>query len=81
PPEDDYEVEAYNAAAHRLARLLPPGQAARLAPAAAEAVDGRIAALPEDLLDRLSGDDSPVNLWRAAHRGEHVDELERLLGR
>jgi uncharacterized damage-inducible protein DinB len=80
PPENPIEVDSTNQAAFRLAEALPLREAARLALAAAEAVDGRIETASPELLDALPEEDCPVNPWRSEHRAEHLDEIERLLG-
>jgi DinB superfamily len=79
PPENDIDVDATNQAAFRLAEALPLREMARLALAAAEAVDGRLEAASPALLDALPEEDCPVNPWRSEHRAEHLDEIERLL--
>ena len=52
---------------------LPPRLAAELAVAIAEA-------LPEEFLARNAAAGSPLNLLRAEHRREHLDEIEAALG-
>src|SRR5262249_1493225 len=59
---------------------MPPGRAAELALAIAEAVDAKVAALPDDLLARNEAAGSPLLMTRATHRREHLDEIEHALG-
>ena len=56
-----------------------PRQAAELALAIAEAVDRKVAILPDDFVAKNAAAGSPLNLSRAVHRKEHLDEIERVL--
>lgn len=62
---------------------LAPRAAADLALRIAEEIDAKIAALPPELAARTWPTDpkSLVNPLRAAHRAEHLDEIEAALGR
>ena len=40
-----------------------------------------MAALPEELVAKNAAAGSPLNLSRAVHRKEHLDEIERVLTR
>jgi hypothetical protein len=40
-----------------------------------------VAALPDDLLAKNAAAGSPINLRRAEHRREHLDEIEQALAR
>ena len=73
------DVDWINDAAKPLLLALPPRKAAEVAVAIAEAVDKRVAAVSEDLIARNLAAGSPVNLIRAEHRKEHLDEIERLV--
>ncbi len=74
-PED---VDWINDASRPLIHAIPPLEAARLALRIAEETDARVATLP---LDRLwpRDPDSPLYAVRAAHRSEHLDEVEAAL--
>ena len=74
-PED---VDWINDASRPLIHAIPPREAARLALQIAEETDARVATLP---LDRLwpQDPDSPLYAVRAAHRGEHLDDIEAAL--
>ena len=58
---------------------LPPRQAADLAVSIAEAVDRRIETLADDVVTRIAAAGNPLNLHRAEHRREHLDEIEAAL--
>jgi hypothetical protein len=74
-PED---VDWMNDASRPLIHAVPPVELARLALRIAEETDARVATLP---LDRLwpTDPDSPLPALRAAHRGEHLDDIESAL--
>lgn len=76
-PED---VDWINDASRPLIHAIEPRAAAELALQIAEQVDARVASLPPS---RMWPDDpdSPINPLRAAHRGEHLDDIERALSR
>lgn len=75
-PED---VGTVNEATRPLIHAIAPRVAARLALSLAEEVDRRVGSLPPD---RMWPEDaeSPLNPLRAGHRGEHLDEIEAILG-
>lgn len=78
-PED---VDWINDASRPLIHAIPPAEAARLALEISQETDRRIADLPADLAAQawpLSAT-SPLNLLRASHRAEHLDEIEAALG-
>jgi hypothetical protein len=73
------DVDWINDAGKALCLALPPRAAADLALATAEAVDRRVEALADDRIaaNRTAG--TPINLLRAEHRREHLDEIEHAL--
>ena len=74
------EVDWINDATRPLIHAIAPAEAARLALEIAETTDGRVATLPpEHLWPR--DPESPLNPLRAAHRGEHLDDIEAALGK
>lgn len=82
PVPGDYEPDDpswINDSAKPLCLALPPGEAAHLALRIAEEVDGRIAALSDDLVEKIRAR-GPFNVSRAEHRREHLDDIERALG-
>jgi DinB family protein len=76
-PED---VDWINDASRPLIHAVPPRELARLALAIAEETDARVATLPPERL-WPTDPDSPLYALRAAHRGEHLDEVEAALAR
>jgi hypothetical protein len=79
PLEQAHDVDWINDAGKPLLLALPPRKAAEVALAIAEAVDRKVAALSDDLITRNVAAGSPLNLVRAEHRKEHLDEIERYL--
>lgn len=77
-PED---VAWINDSTRPLIHAIAPREAARLALRIAEETDRRIASLPPELAARTWPEDptSLLNPLRAAHRGEHLDEVEAAL--
>jgi DinB superfamily len=81
PTENPIEVEWINDAAKPTQLALPPRRAATLAVETARATDKAVAALSDELLARNTVAGSPINLLRAEHRREHLDEIEQILAR
>ena len=79
--EEPEDVDWINDATRPLIHAIPAVEAARVALAIAEETDRRIAALPSELASQAwpQNPDSPLNLLRASHRGEHLDEIEASL--
>jgi len=77
---DDKDVDWINDSAKALCLALPPRAAARLALATAEAVDRRVEALSVELVAANAAAGKPLNLFRAEHRREHLDEIEHAFG-
>jgi len=73
------DVDWINDASKPLLLGLPVRRAAELAVAIADAVDARIDALPEAFVSANVAAGNPVNLLRAEHRREHLDEIESAL--
>jgi hypothetical protein len=80
PPINGADVDWINDAAKPLFLALPPRRAAEVAIAVAEAVDRKVEMLSDELVRRSAAAGSPVNLVRATHRREHIDEIEHALG-
>lgn len=78
-PLNRADVDWINDAAKPMLLALPPRRAAGLALAAAEAADRAVEALPDDYLTSNEAAGGPIMLLRAAHRREHLDEIERSL--
>lgn len=73
-PDGDWLNDSLRPIIHAIA----PRAAAELALRIAEETDARVAELPVDRMAPLDPE-SPIEPLRADHRGEHLDELERLL--
>jgi len=80
PPriENEADTDWINDASKPFLLALAPRQAADLAVTIADIVDGKVAALPDDLVVRNAAAGSPLNLLRAEHRAEHLREIEHL---
>ena len=81
PPHHQGDVDWINDAGKPFLLALPPRKSAEMAVTIAEAVDRRVAALPEELVAKNAAAGGPLNLSRAVHRKEHLDEIERALTR
>lgn len=74
-PED---VDWINDSARPLIHAIPPRQAAEVAFRIAEETDEFVASLSPELVAKID-DTCPLNLVRAQHRSEHLDEIEAAL--
>ncbi len=81
PSIDEASVDWVNDAGKPLCLALPPRVAARLAIDAAVAADQRVADASDALLAANTAAGTPISLLRAAHRREHLDEIEEVLRR
>jgi Mycothiol maleylpyruvate isomerase N-terminal domain len=79
PTENAVDVEWINEAAKPTQLALPPRRAAALAVETARAIDQALATLSDELLAKNAAAGSPINLRRAEHRREHLDEIEQVL--
>ncbi len=79
--EVEGDVDWINDAGKPFLLALPPRKAAEMAVAIAEAVDRKVASLSDDLITRNVAAGTPLNLTRAEHRGEHLDEIGHVLKR
>jgi hypothetical protein len=81
PPKDvdESQVDWINDATKPLLLAVPPRRAAELTLRIAESTDRVVAELPEDFLAANSRAGSPINVHRAEHRREHIDEIETAL--
>lgn len=59
---------------------IPPREAARMAVEAAEALDARLENLPQALLDQVHNHNQRW-VFRALHRGGHLEEVDVALGK
>ena len=81
PAFGESSVDWVNDAGNPLCLALPPREAARLAVAAGKAADQRVAGLSEALIAANAAAGNPINVHRAEHRREHLDEIDRALSR
>lgn len=79
PASDEAATDWINDAGKPLCLALPPRVAARVAIEAAVAADQRVAALSDGQLAANRAAGTPINVLRAEHRREHLDEIERTL--
>lgn len=79
PAHHEADVDWINDAGKPLCLGLAPRVAARIAVDAALAADQRVAALSDAALAANAAAGSPINVRRAEHRREHLDEIERAL--
>ncbi len=79
PTEESIHVDWINDAAKPMQLALPPRRAATLAVETARAADHAVATLSDELLEKNAAAGTPINLLRAEHRREHLDEIEREL--
>lgn len=77
---DERDVDWINDSAKVLCLALPPRTAAQLAVTTADAVDRRVEALSDQHVAANATAGNPISLLRAAHRREHLDEIERIFG-
>jgi hypothetical protein len=81
PQHNERDVDWINDAAKALCLALPPRAAADLALSVAEEVDRRVAAVSDAMIEANARGGRPLSWRRAEHRREHLDEIERALGR
>ena len=79
PTYYDDAVDWINDAAKPIISALEPRAAARVAVEAAETADGAVANMSDELLAKNAETGLYINPDRADHRGEHLDEIEKLL--
>ena len=79
PSAADFEPEGdwLNDATKQLCLAIPPRDAAKLALRLAEEADAKVAALSDEMLAKIHAAGSPIDLARAGHRRQHLDEIER----
>jgi hypothetical protein len=75
------DVDAVNDAAKRQWLALAPRVAADQAVEAARMADAALDAASSELIAQIAANGLPISLSRADHRLEHLDEIERALGR
>jgi hypothetical protein len=78
---DEEAVDWINDSAKPLILALPPRVAVRVAVDAAAAADSRVADLSDDLLAANERNGGYINVLRAEHRREHLDDIEQARSR
>jgi hypothetical protein len=73
------DIEVINETLLPLWAALPPGTAADLALAAAEAIDRGLAEAPEALIVAIERMGEKFRLYRSEHRKMHLDQIEEVL--
>lgn len=77
----EVDLASVNEAALPQWRLVPPRAAAQEALDAATEVDSLAAGLSAELIAAMQEAQSHINYDRSNHRNEHLDQIERALGR
>jgi uncharacterized damage-inducible protein DinB len=80
PTYEEEAVDWINDAAKPIFLAIPPSITSRVALEAAEAADRAVAGMSDELLAKNDEIGLIINPFRAEHRREHLDELERALG-
>ena len=80
PPHNDDEVDWINDSAKPMLLAMPPRRLADLALAIAVAADRAVESLSEEHLAKNASLGNPINVLRAEHRREHLDEIEQVVG-
>src|SRR5881409_1650963 len=78
PGDAEPDGDWLNDSTRPLIHAIAPREAAQFALRIAEETDARVAELPLDRMWPLDPD-SPINALRAAHRREHLDEIDAAL--
>ena len=78
---DGGALDWVNDAAKPMFLAMAPRRAAELALSIARATDAKVAGLRDDIIEKNKAAGTPVSLDRAAHRKEHLDEIESVLKR
>ena len=81
PAEHASDVDWINDAAKPTQLALAPRRAAALAVETARASDQAVATLSDEQLAKNVAAGRPINVVRAQHRREHLDEIEQALAR
>jgi uncharacterized damage-inducible protein DinB len=79
PTYEEEAVDWINDATKPIFLRIPPREAARIALDAAEAADRAVAEMSDAL--HTKNEELLINPWRAEHRQEHVEQLERAFSR
>jgi hypothetical protein len=80
-PGHEEDVDWINDSAKPMFLAMSPRRAADLAVATARAADRAVQGLSDEMLAHNAATGSPISVVRAAHRRQHLDELEPVVGR
>lgn len=80
PRHNDDEVDWINDSVKPVLLAMPPRRLADLALAIATAADRAVESLTDEQLAKNAALGHPLNVRRAEHRREHLDEIDRELG-
>jgi hypothetical protein len=75
------DIDLTNETLLSLWRRLPPRQAANLAVACAESVDGELEATSDEMIAQIESIDGKSRVYRSVHRKMHLDQIEALLSK
>ena len=81
PMEQAHDVDWINDAAKPLLLAMPVRRLAELSLTIAAAADRAVESLSDAHLEKNAAIGTPINVLRAEHRREHLDEIDRLLAR
>lgn len=74
------DTDMMNAAVLPFLKAIPPAEIARMVVEFADALDAKLAAMPDAILDQFeTAGGKPFNLSRAKHRNEHIEQITRAL--
>ena len=74
------DIDIINAAALPFLKALAPADVKRLVLECADALDAKLATLPDSILDQFeTAGGKPFNLSRGKHRNEHVEQITRAI--
>ena len=79
-PHAELDDDVVNNALEALHQAVEPRAAARLAVESAKAADAAIARTPDAIANQLIAEDHAYLLRRSGHRGEHIEQIEAVLG-
>ena len=79
-PHEELDDDVVNHALEFQLVALEPRTAVRLCIEAAKAADAAIAATPEAVANQVIAEDHAYLLNRSGHRGEHIEQIEAVLG-
>jgi len=79
-PHEELDDDVINHALEFQLVALEPRTAVRLCLEAAKAADAAIAGVPDAIAQQLIAEDHAYLLNRTGHRGEHIEQIEAVLG-